>query len=171
MHGSCVEEASWLDVLWLSPLWQIFSALERLSSLHPVSILARKRLDVSFQDLGRACRLSIKALVLREAANEDAREEAAMEVSRAWSPARPAQRQENLSRIFSIASFEVLPPTRLRPLSRPTSMSTKKSCSRSGERCQPLSMCFSFSKRIGTGFGELHSSDDDADWTIRHRTG
>lgn len=90
------EEMSWIDMLWLSPLCQILSALERLSSLHPVSILARKRLDVSLRDLGRACRLSIKALLLRGAANEDVREEAVMEVSRTWLPARSNQRQDRL---------------------------------------------------------------------------
>lgn len=86
------EELSWLNISWLSPLCQILSALERLSSLHPVSILARKRLDVSFLDLARACRLSVKALLLREAANEDVRKEAVTGVSRAWLSARSNQR-------------------------------------------------------------------------------
>ena len=96
MPEACGEDMSWLGTFWLSPLCQILSALERLSSLHPVSILARKRLDVSFQDLARACRLSIQALLLPGAANKGVREEAVMEVTRAWLPARSNRRQDQL---------------------------------------------------------------------------
>ncbi|CAM9847780.1 unnamed protein product, partial [Pylaiella littoralis] len=88
MPASSATEFSWWDVHWINPLWQLLSALERLSSLHPVSVLARKRLDVSFQDLGRACRLSLAALLLPGAANGAVREEALLEVSRSWSMSR-----------------------------------------------------------------------------------
>lgn len=87
MRVACQEELSWRDVHWTAPLWQLLAALERLSSLHPVSVLARKRLDVSFQDIGRACRLSLESLLLPGAASEAVREEASLDVSRAWLPA------------------------------------------------------------------------------------
>ncbi|CAM9584251.1 unnamed protein product, partial [Ectocarpus sp. 12 AP-2014] len=80
-------EFSWRDVHWMAPLWQLLAALERLSSLHPVSVIARKRLDVSFPDMARACRLSVKALTSGKA-SEAARDEALREVARAWSPIR-----------------------------------------------------------------------------------
>ncbi len=88
MLEACGGEISWRDIYWLSPLWQLLSALERLSSLHPLSVLARKRLDVSFQDLARAVGLCVKACLSRGAASEAVRKEARLEVSRAWVPAR-----------------------------------------------------------------------------------
>ena len=97
MHESCEEELSWRDISWLSPLWQLLSALERLSSLHPVSVVARKRLDVSFQDLARATRLCIKASLSRGAAGEAVREEERLKLSRAWVTARSNIRCVSLS--------------------------------------------------------------------------
>lgn len=80
-------ESVWHDVDWAAPLWQLLSALERVSSLHPLSVIARKRLDISFlPDISRAVRMSLKAM-LPGGAGEIAREQAYLEVLRAWNPA------------------------------------------------------------------------------------
>lgn len=78
------EELIWRNVDWAAPLWQLLSALERVSCLHPLSIIARKRLDVSFfPDICDAIRLSLQGM-LPGGAGETTRAEAALEVSRAW---------------------------------------------------------------------------------------
>ena len=72
----------------MEPICQVLSALERLSSLHPLSIFARKRLDISFfPDISRAVRLSLEAMLLPGRADGVAREQASLEVSRSWLPA------------------------------------------------------------------------------------
>lgn len=73
----------WPDVDWWAPLWQLFSAFERLSSLHPLSVTARKRLDISLADIFLAVRLCLKALV-PGGGGEVVREQAFLEVSKAW---------------------------------------------------------------------------------------
>lgn len=93
MSGYDGEQSfSWWDVHWMAPVWQLLTALERLSSLHPLSVIARKRLDISFQDLARAFSLSLMALLVPGKASEAVREEAQLEVSRAWSSSRSGVR-------------------------------------------------------------------------------
>lgn len=80
------EEFNWRNIDWAAPLWQLLSALERVSCLHPLAIIARKRLDVSFfPDICRAIELSLQEIVsLPGGASETKRAEAALAVSRAW---------------------------------------------------------------------------------------
>lgn len=78
------DKLTWRNVDWAAPLWQLLSALERVSCLHPLSIIARKRLDISFfPDICGAIRLSLQGM-LPGGAGESTRAEAALAVSRAW---------------------------------------------------------------------------------------
>lgn len=89
MQRASRPEFSWRDVDYMTPICQLLSALERLSSLHPLSIFARKRLDISFfPDISRAVRLSLEAMLLPGRADVTAREQASLDVSRSWLPAR-----------------------------------------------------------------------------------
>lgn len=88
MQQACEAESFWRDVDWDALLWQLLSALERLSSLHPLAVIARKRLDISFfPDIVRAVRLSLMAM-LPGGAGEVDREKASLQVARAWVPDR-----------------------------------------------------------------------------------
>lgn len=69
---------------WISPIAQLLSALERVSCLHPLAIVPRKRLDITCPDIWRALRLSLEAMVFSSSAGDDAREEASLSASRAW---------------------------------------------------------------------------------------
>lgn len=89
MQQGSGSDFSWRDVEYTAPICQVLSALERLSSLHPLSIFARKRLDISFfPDVSRAIRLSLEAMLLPGRADGVAREQASLEVSRSWLPTR-----------------------------------------------------------------------------------
>lgn len=60
---SCDEYFSRRVVDWAAPFWQLLLALERLCCLHPLAIIARKRLDISFCDCARAMRLCLLAML------------------------------------------------------------------------------------------------------------
>lgn len=95
VEGGITKEFSWGDVNYAAPLWQLLSALERMSCLHPLAIIARKRLDTSFYpDISRAVRLCFTAMLPGGGGGvgEDARGEAMLEVSRAWLSVWPGDR-------------------------------------------------------------------------------
>lgn len=75
----------WHDFSWTHGVGELLTALERLSCLHPLAVVARKRLDISFYpDIAHAVKLSLAATFFPGSAGEAAREEASLDVSRTW---------------------------------------------------------------------------------------
>lgn len=98
-HDGAPEELEWWrDINWTGGVGELLSALERLSCLHPLAVVARKRLDVFFYpDIARAVRLSLLATIFPGSVGEDAREEASLDVSRTWLSSTGVAQRSDLS--------------------------------------------------------------------------
>lgn len=71
-------------IKWGAPFWQLLTALERVSTLHPLAIIARKRLDITFFDFVQAIKLIFQDLLLPGFDRNSARQKAFLELSSAW---------------------------------------------------------------------------------------
>lgn len=69
---------------WGDPFGQLIMALERVSSLHPLAIIARKRLDITFFDFFQAIRFIFQDLLLPGMDRAGARQQSSLELSSAW---------------------------------------------------------------------------------------
>lgn len=96
------ENPIWSRVKWGAPIWQLLMALERVSSLHPLAIIARKRLDISFFDFAQALRFTFQDLLLPGFDGEGARQKASLELSCSWEVAGVTRSGKSLQ----ISTFE-----------------------------------------------------------------
>ncbi|CAM9560572.1 unnamed protein product [Discosporangium mesarthrocarpum] len=74
----------WCEFDWTSPLLQLFSSIERASSLHPLAIIPRKQLDVEFLDLARVMGLSFVSLLRGGVTESTARDAAVARICQSW---------------------------------------------------------------------------------------
>lgn len=81
--GPPLNRSDMINIDWAAPVWNLISSFECLSCLHPLAIIPRKRLDISFWELSHAVWLSLKAFV-SGASSESIREECAQDLSRHW---------------------------------------------------------------------------------------
>lgn len=75
----------WHIYAWIRPFSELLTAVERFSCLHPLAIVPRKRLDISFWDITTAVRLSLKAMIPRKVSGS-VLDEVRPDVSHCWRP-------------------------------------------------------------------------------------